>query len=823
MPFRVYNNFGGRIGGPVVKNRTFFFGAYQGSRDQGSVVVAGNVPLPPWRGGDFSGVSRSLANPFTGQPFTGNIIPGNLINGVSQRLQDIFYPAPNFGPPDLQSGNWRGVLKPGLSAFTDFDSFDIRVDHKLREQDTVFATFNYIRMPRTTWQAGSLPPFGLRKQLRQGRSGALSWMHILSPAVINEFRMGVTRQRNDIRSTFIGSDILQQAGIQGVSVAGVPVVPIFNVTGITTAANVPNFVFPDTSFQWTDNVNWTRGSHSMKFGFNAIRDRDSGFFIGGNVYGVYNFTGASTGFPYGDFLLGLPQTTQRVNPTPQRHRFGNWWAAYFQDQYKVTPRLTLNYGLRWEAQEPYHDNRGLLGSFDLRSGALVIPDEGVRHINPLFPKTIPIITASQAGYPKDTLLDFRSAYFYPRFGFAYRPFGDERTVVRGGYGVYGSTIYPAMTLAGGPFSGSETFTNRIVNNAPLFSFPRPFLEAGALPAQNAQGVDPRLRVPYSQQWNLTVERQVGEVGISVAYVGTRSVNLIYGRNLNQLAPGTAPFSPSRFLYPLYNSVIWYENGGNQIYNSLQVAARKAYGKNLFFNTGWTWAKSLTDTQDQTSFAGPIIENAFDRRAERADSTLTSTHRFYTSVIYALPIGRSQRYLASLNRPLEGLLGGWRMAWNVLAQSGQFFTPGFSGFDPSNTNNFGGRPDRVAGASTGPAGGRSIQQWFNPAAFKIPGCPDSEPVCRAPANIGRFGNSALNVLRAPRVVNFDLAVMKQFAIRESKQLLFRVSATNVFNHPNFSTPAANIISPGTVGRITSTYGELPGTRAREVDFMLRLEF
>ena len=822
-PFRVYHNFGGAFGGPIRKDKTFFFGNYEGSREAAKVVVTGNTPLAPWRTGNFSGLPTPIIDPRTGAAFPGNVIPPDRINPVSQNVQDFFFPLPNFGAPGLQSNNWRGQF-PGNTGFTHFDDFGVRVDQNFSNGDKVYVRVNYRRLPLTA-RENTLPPVGERDQLRGSRSAVLSWTHLFTPALLNEFRTGFTRQRNYYFPQLVGSEILKQVGIQGVTTTGIHNVPAFNITGITST-DQPNSqaLTLDTNFQWTDNLSWTRGNHAMKFGFDAIRDQLGGYNYPNSMYGAYNFTGAYTGFGYADFLLGIPQTTQLAIPTPPRYLRGTTWSAYAQDQFKVNQRLTLNYGLRWELLGPYYDRYGNIASFDPRTGAFVLPDKGIGNVNPFYPKNIPIVPASSVGFPEQTLVKARKANFYPRFGLAYKPFGNEHTVIRAAYGLYGNLIYGSLArgLGGGPFSGSTTYTNAITSGAPLFSFPNPFLPSGTSATQNAFGVNPDITTPYTQQWNVTIERQLGSAALRLSYMGTRSVNLIYARNLNQPAPGTVPFTNSLRPYPIFNSITYYENGGNQRYHGLQANIAKNYGNILTFNAGYTWAKDLTDTQEGT-FSGPTIQNQFDRRAEYGNNLLTPTHRVYGYAIFQVPVGKGHRYL-NQSGVLDAVLGGWQMAWNAMAQSGQFFTPSFTGSDPSNTNTIGGRPDVVAGVSTEPPGGRTLDRWFNPAAFKVPGCPDNDPACSRPASTGRFGNAGIGILRGHYIANADLAISKYFSITESSRLQFRANFANVFNHPNFALPASVINSPATVGRITSSVPATFGTVApREIDFQLRLEF
>ena len=216
----------------------------------------------------------------------------------------------------------------------------------------------------------------------------------------------------------------------------------------------------------------SRGSHFLKFGFDAIRDQLSKLGFPDDVYGTYNFTGAYAGFGYADFLLGIPQTTSKTVATPQSYLRGTLWSFYAQDQYKLSRKLTLNFGLRWELQGPYFDKFGDIYSFDRRNGSIVVPS--ATRVNPFYPKNIPIAIASQAGIP-GALVNFDKNNFYPRFGFAYKPFANDKTVIRGGYGIYATLIYGSLakTMVSGPFAGNQSFTNSLTSGVPLFSFTIP--------------------------------------------------------------------------------------------------------------------------------------------------------------------------------------------------------------------------------------------------------------------------------------------------------------------------------------------------------------
>lgn len=836
-PLRVYNNFGGSLGGPIKKNKLFFFGDYEGSREAARRQMTADVPLEAWRKGDFSGLGITIGDPtnldpVTGRPmpFPGNRIPDSRISPVSKNVQEVF-PSPNFGPPTLQAGNFRQLFV-GTTGFTRFNMIDARADYNVSSRDVIYSRVSWRRMPLDGFDYP--PTIGHYPQRRYGHSAIASWTHTFSPALLNEFRTGVTYHRNSYRYDVIGSDLIQKWGIKGVTATGIHATPIFRVDPVSYFdLEDANFNNPSTTLQWLDNLSWTRGAHFMKFGIDVIRDRLNETSLTPLAYGRYSFTGVYTNFGYADFLLGIPQTTELAVPTPPRYLRATTWGLFAQDQFKVNRKLTLNYGLRWELAGPFYHQFGAIYSFNPKTGALVIPDNAVSRVNPYFPSNIPIETASRAGYPADTLVDFPKGNFQPRFGFAYKPFAGGKTVIRGGYGIYGNLIYRplARDMGGGPFAGSATYRNAVVTGVPLFRFPEPFLPSAVAAAgtQNVQGKNPHLKIPYTQQWNLTVEHQVGEVGLRVSYVGTHTVNLPYRLNLNLPAPSTTPFSASRRPYSQYNQIIWTDHGGDEVYNGLEVAATKRHGKNLTFGTGWTWARDLTDAQDSggggSSFGGQVIQDQFDRRAEKANNALVLKHRAFGYAIYALPFGRNQRFFGRASRWVDGVLGGWQTSWNVNLQSGQYFTPSFTGRDPSNTNTVGGRPDRIANGSL-PTGQRTIDRWFDASAFKIPGCPDNNAICpeSVRTNVGRFGNSGLNILEGPGIANLDFALGKYFNLREKTRLQFRLIMVNALNHPNFAVPRANISSTGTVATINSMARVLNGEPAtREINLGLRLEF
>jgi len=828
VPWRVYNDFGASAGGPIKRNKLFFFADYEGSREAATGTLVETVPLVPWRTGDFSSLNQVVRDPSTGQPFPGNIIPSSRISPVSTAVQNYIFPLPNTGAPGTLNNNWtKNVISQ--TGFTHYNRLDTRGDYNITPKDTIFVRLSWMRMPY--YSAGVYPL--ARIQTRYAQSAVLSYNRIISPDAVNEFRMGATYHRNLFVANVVGSNLLSQFGIQGVPTVGVQTAPYFNVSGVTTfnpssGADYYNSN-PDTSFEWTDNLSWTRGRHAMKFGFDAVVERYNGNSINYTVYGAYTFSGAYTGVGYSDFLLGIPQTTQLALPSPDRELRGKTFGLYAQDQFRVNNSLTLTYGIRWELPQPYTDARGQLYNYNPATGSLVVPDNGIHLVNAFYPKNIPITTASQAGYP-NALINMDMKNIEPRVGFAYKLFGSDKTVLRGGYGIYTNLLYSPLaagTMVGGPFGGSVTYFNSLTNGVPLFSFPSPFLPTGTTAVQNVSGVNPNLKTPYTQQWNLTIERQIGSLGLRASYSGSRSIGLLYGRNLNEPAPSTTPFTTALFPNQLFSSISYYDNGGTDSYNSLELLVQKKLGKNLTFNTGFTWAKDLTDAQDSGggggSAAGQTIQNQFCLTCERSNNEIVPSRRLYGYAVYALPVGTGQRLLGNAHGLVQMLFGGWQTSWTVVLQTGQWFTPSFSTYDPSNTGVIGGVPDRISGVPLYPSS-QTVSSWFNPAAYAIPGCPTTVPLCSNPANIGRFGTSGWNYLEGPPLRNLDFGLSKDFKVYERVALRFSMTMVDALNHPNFTNPAANISTPSSVGLISGTKGALLGEpSARNIDFVLRLMF
>jgi hypothetical protein len=788
----IRNNFGVSMGGPVLRSKLFFFGTYEGERQRQPAIITPNVPTARMRTGDFSellGGANPIAirNPFSGQPFPGNIIPSNLLNAGSVAWQNRFYPLPNFGAASSTVANYRETVPQQLR----HDQFDVRMDYAVTSNNNLYARVSYKDSePRVL--DGGLPveTVGYRVQLREARQIAISDTWTVTPRLINELKLGFVRNFNPRRGEVTGQELVDQLGIQGLQPApGVYNVPAISVVGFTTVAPIAAGAPVENAYQFVDQITHIRGQHSIKGGF-EYRPQQSGAPAPAQ-FGSYNFTAFASGYPWADFLLGVPNTTSRNYVRPNRYTRFYTLSWFIQDDFKVSQNLTLNYGLRWDYNQPAYDKRDVIFNVDAADGRLVVPNQTIidQYVNPLFPSQIPIVTADAAGFPERSLRrgDFNN--YQPRIGFAWRPFGGTRGVVRGGWGVFNDDFTADIfsPLYGGPFSLTESFVNAITNDTPTLTLQRPFLARGTTGNVDVTGLSLDLRNAYAQQWNLTIERDIGaSIGLRLSYIGSSSTNLVYGRNINQPLPSTAPFNQNRRQFPLFRNIIMRENGGSQIYHAFSPQVERKWRNGLSFMASWTWAKNLTDVDETGGVEGGTnIENAYDRVRERADAQYTPRHRFISTAIWELPAGRGKPFLNS-GGIASALLGGWQLSGSFIAQTGEFLTPTFSGSDPSNTQTVGGIPDRIGNGNL-PGDQRTIDRWFDASAFVVP-----------PANAGRFGNSGRGIIVGPGRQTASAGLFKSFPVRERMFFRVQISFTNLFNHPNFDVPALNISAPAAVG-------------------------
>ena len=808
--------FGGSMGGPVVipriydgHRRSFYYFTWEQQRFQGSEAATANVPTLQMRQGDFSELLPKIVilDPATGQPFPGNIIPSGRISPVALNIQDFGFLLPNFGSPSELSANWRG-LRP-VHEYN--NRVMVRVDHQMKANDTLSFRLNLRSIPLPVVYDADLPIFR-HEQDRQVRNTYVSETHVFSSQLLNEFRVGYSRDYSRQDGFHNGSELLDQFGLEGIDVStrknltGVPSLHFVNFSAMT---ELPSYFWMSETYEFLDNVTYSKGKHGWRMGTMLRRDRGNISNCCDSDFGTFSFDGFATGFDYADFLLGIPQSSSRFQRSQPRYNRYSELGLYLQDDLQLTPQLTLNFGVRYDYFSPPVDKYDMRYSFDPGSGDLVVPSSEVQQelVSPIFPPSIPMVTSDEAGFPSRSLLESHHRNFGPRLGLAYRFL--DHTVFRGGYGLYYTHLAATLMerFSGGPFQVNEVYQNTIDHGTPSFQFPNPFPAEG-LSAQSITPVSKDLATPYTQQWNLTLEHEFPSAILARAtYRGFMSVNIPYVGDINKPFPSSDASGRGSFSYPNFSQVNFVQDGGIQKLNALDLGIERKFTRGLTFQSGWTWAKNLTDVGDDDETGN--IENPYDRRREMGNIFWMPRHRFVGQALYEIPFGGWKLSESSIPRVIRHLLDNWRVSAVAVVQTGQFLTPSFSGSDPSNTRTEGGRPDQLGNPGLADP---TISRWFDASAFALP--PN-----------GRFGNSSRGVIVGPGLANFDFGLYKHFDVGEKGKLQFRVTTTNIFNHPNFGNPYLDISSQN-VGKITTVQGDRRDTLGggpRSIQLGLRFDF
>jgi len=836
----ILNEFGGSFGGPVYiphlydgHNRTFFYFTLDRTDYPGEYSGTALVPTPKMQVGDFSELPTlpigltTITDPLTGNPFEGNVIPNNRISPVAQNLQAFGFPQPN-DLKDLVNGyDWVGIF-PSASHDTRYVT---RVDHQLRASDALSARVSLRDSPSPLNFDSSVPEF-IHRQGRDVQNAYLSETHTFSPTLLNEFRLAFARDASNLAGIHNGAQVVQQVGLQGLDLSDkmeLRGVPYVNFVNFATMQEFPSYFWRSQTLEMLDNVTYVKGKHNLKMGW-MLRHNDVNISEGddptegdfGNLY----FDGFATGLDYADFLLGIPHVTERFTRSQPRYDRYDQWGVFAQDNLRVSDKLTLNLGLRWEYFPPATDKYDMRYTFDLSNGNFILASQkSLKVVNPLWLSSGLLEQAGQVGYPERTLLQNNPHDFEPRIGFAYRPFGSGRTVIRGGFGIYYTSLTTSQmdNFGGGPFHSREFFVNNIESDGLAdFQFPNPFPGVASVLYQTVDTSIKHQRDPYTQQWSLTVERELpGSIVARASYRGFASRQILYYSDVNKPHASTDPNGENFYTYPNFSRVNLLQPGGNQNMNALDVIIERKFSRGLSFQSGWTYQKNLSDAGDDGEQGEP--EDPYNLRAEYGNMSFNPRHRWVSNLQYELPFGKGKPFGSHLSSAAEHVVGDWQIAAVTIFSTGQFLTAGFDNFDPSNTRTYGGRPDEIGKPQIA---NPSISQWFNPNAFAIPGCPDSDPVCANPADVGRFGNSARGVFTGPGIANMDFALYKYFTIREKVRMQFRATATNFLNHFNPDNPNTDI-SAGSlaVGVITGTHSRYDslGSGARQIQIGLRFDF
>lgn len=770
-PKYLRNQFGFSLGGPLVKNRTFFFADYEGTRSREGITRLASVPTLRERVGDFSQSGFVVIDPFTFQPFPGNIIPENRQSATGRRIAAL-YPAPNRNDP------FQNFVSSPTQRDRN-DSFDVRLDHKFGER--AHLVFRYSFNDRDLFEPFSgptfspLPGYGVNIP-RRGQNVMLGETHVFTPALVNEARFAFNRVALGVFQENLGTSVNRAVGLPELSNSPRDFgLSFINVTGFSPLGDEGNNPQHSTTntYQLLDTATYSRGSHLMKFGAdirfvqqNAFRDVQSRGFLTFSDF----FSPGGNGL--GNLLLGLPLFTGGARVDNHQHLRSRSYNFFFNDSWRATPRLTLMAGLRYEYNSPPVDADDRANVYD--------------------PATRTLVPVGTSGIPRSGF-EADKNNFAPRVGFAWT-IGDEgRTVLRGGYGIY----YDQSALAPGEalYFNSPYFDFNLFFSLPglPLTLDNPFPSFFPFPLpDSALAIQRDLRTAYMQHWNLNVQHQLGSSRVlEVAYVGSKGTKLLSARDINQGVPNATGFVFRPV--PQFDDINILESRANSNYHSLQTRFQQRLSKGFSVLASYTWSKSIDDASNFFTSAGDpnFPQDSFNTRAERGRSNFDVRHRLSVSYSYDLPFGKGRAFLSD-NGWLTTVLTGWETYGIVTLQSGRPFTVALlSDIDNSGTGRsslgFGAndRPNIVGDPSLA---NRTPERWFNTAAFAF-----SPP--------GTFGNAGRNILDGPGYQNVNASLVKNTALSERLNLQLRAEFFNLFNHPNFNLPD-NFLGSPTFGRITS---------------------
>jgi Carboxypeptidase regulatory-like domain len=811
-PKRERNQFGGAVGGPLVRNKTFWFGDYEGLRDLEGVPRVRQLPTAAEKAGLFS---SAVVDPFAaGRPeFSRNaqgqwVIPRDRWDPVGAAIVALI-PDPNV------PGSTIYASTPVTD--TRQDQFDVRIDHQFSTNLNFFGRYSFVDTltfrpaPLLGLAEGSFnDAFGSNDNRSQGLALGVTWT--VSPTLVGDIRFGYSRGDYYTYPPNFGIDGAAEVGLRNVPndpaiVGGVPKVNIQGFDAVGRHTSTPQFQTPRS---WNPRATFSlsRGVHFIKFGgeFLHVQTRINDL---NATIGRMNFENRFTNRAVGDLLLGLPSQLALTSYTVMDQ--GQDMQFYFvQDDYRITPKLTANLGLRYEYATPPREKNNQFANFDPETGTMVFAGDG-----DIFDRA---------------LIHPDRNNFAPRIGFAYTPVSGW--VVRGGYGVfYTHTVrqgregllgfnppYLVDNLLQTGVSGAAAVASaapfRLVNG-----YPSGLLDPNTLaPTISRRAQDQNQRTPYIQQFNIGVQYELArDVVLDVAYVGNKGTKLNGFRNLNQRAVITnadGSQAAGARPYPAFGDIQWMENRVSSTYNSLQVRLDKRFSQGLTGNVSYTLGKALSGAPDHISTSGGGAgfdtgvfrepQDGNNLRAEMGPTEFDVRHRFVASYIWELPFGKGRKYGTQWNRAMDFALGGWQITGIHVVQSGLALTATLGG---ANVVNLGGerraRPDLVGDPELS-GSQRTLARWFNTDAFAAFSVPKA------------FGNAGVGIMRGPGMANFDFSLTKNFPVSDRRYVQFRTELFNAFNHPNFGPP--------NIARDSSGFGQiLTAANARIIQFGLKFYF
>ncbi len=827
------NIFGGTFGGPIVKNKLFFFTDYEGTEQRASGPANASVAPAAWRNGDLSQFSQTVRDPLTQLPFGNNQIPqARIVNPVANALfgNQGVYPLPNQAGVGLL-GVTNNYGSSTASALKNHQG-DVKIDWRPNDRDNFSGRYS-LGSYESIGSRAVLPTSMTSGQEGPTQSVVLNWNRTFSPSLVNEARVAYSRVViNDIAldwSGTLGLNGNQSFGIPGgQAIAGLSSVAIGGgLTGIGSSGVQSNTA--DNKFIYYNNLTWQTGKHVMKFGGQFIRFQQNRYYSGNNgVLGLFVYSATYSGLDFADFLLDtLSRKGRGADTGSWGHR--SWRSAlFFQDDYKLAQNFTLNFGLRWEYMEPLYEVADRQVNVNTFTGELIRPGGEFGR-------------ATYNGYPHQ---------YMPRIGFAWTPgVLNNRLVVRAGYAYTSfmegtganlrTTLNPPFFLETDftydprtPGSITTGFTDVSAANLSL-DMPRP---AGrTVPQLQGRAWDLDLRPQQTQQINFTLEYQFDNAtSLSAGYVTQKGTHLVAPVEANQPLPGTGPFStwtplndrrPLIGVLPNLGNIARTESSATMDYHSLQMTGRRRLASGLELLVAYTYGKTLTDNLGYygsgfTSSEGAYWQNAYDREGNRGRSFFDIRHNFTVGGAYYLPVGKGQKFGSNMNKFAEAILGGWNTSYTMIARTGVPMTVR--------------AVDRTGQAVRGNVranyyrdlqideSARTVDNWFGLPANRIgifcaAGVDNGQCAYGQPAD-GQFGNAGIGTEEGPGFFNLDFMVGKQFPITEKRYLDFRAEFFNILNTVSWAPPGLNINNPNTFGQIGAQVQD-----PRRIQFGLKFYF
>lgn len=853
LPF-ARNFFGGSVGGPILKNKLFFFGDFRALRlNQPSESNVGTVPTDLMRQGDFSellcggaptcpastdlGTPVQIIDPTSGLQFMGNgtqpnVIPTNRVNSVGQNYLKAF-PEPNCNPStDSRCGTIINNYVNSRTLIENWNDFDVRVDYNLNSSNQFFGRFSRDRTDQTsTTFLSTLPSgFGSGTNFNHPYGSSLGWTHIFNANVISEMHLGFVRTSYGYNPPDEGTPLCTQLGIVNCNTSpllgGIALIGGYN-TQIEYTGDYGPYLVPQTGYEWNDTITWVHGKHNVKFGANIIRRQlnlfrplagKGYFFLFGNGGGQ-----SPTHYEVSDLLAGFVNSYS-VGPPYGMVGTRSWENGFFtQDDWTVSPRLTLNLGLRYDVLTWPTEVFDRQANFDLVTGQLIVAGSN---------------GASRTLIPNDYL------NFAPRLGFAYQLTGDGKTVLRGGFGLFYFIERGGISnqlAQNPPFSGEATFTYaqgyRITlsgqtgsptdNNSidATKSLPLGFLTNLNLASPTGVSVlaEPATNTtPRVAEWNLQLQRQLNNnTAVSVGYVGDHGARLMTNYNANFQPFGVAP--GTGLAHPQLGTVSVLATAGYSNYDSLQIQINRRMTSGLQFLGSFTWQKDLDGPCSEVMDCGsPLDPNNLS--LDYGPALIDQPYVLSLSGLYQLPFGRGQRWGSNWGLPLDEALGGWHVNSIYTLQGGLPFDISVGGCSNSYQ-----RPDAAGGFHVHPG---NLNGYIDPSSFTLPAATVYGSAGSFACTYNAPGNVSRDILLGPGLSNMDLAIFKDFVATERAKVQFRVQFYNLTNTPHFGQPNSffgnwNVNSSGQlVASPNPTFGQITGTLPytnRQIELGLRVIF